>query len=188
MVSRQRGHFSARLDVPGFDRAIVTGSREPSAIRVVGHGSSADAVYDGRYDAHGLSFVEGIVVRTPPGINLVPGQMLVTSGSVREYREFEARLSFRSGADGGRASLLSVFPEQALFEFGRPLPLAFRSAEADLRTITTSIELTVASDRQTIRAEIELMNGLALEVGQRFRILDGDGRIAGAGVVTRLVN
>ena len=155
-------------------------------LRVVGQGSQAEVVVDARYDGHGLDFADGLIVDLPPGVTLVPGHVLTTSDAVRESRSFQARVAFLSVADGGPDGLFSVLPGQGVLQVGRTLRLAFRGGEADLSEFRLGVDPAVDLTSQAVRADFGLFEAIALEVGQRFRILDADGRLAGAGVVTRL--
>lgn len=117
----------------------------------------------------------GLLLRGVEPHQVQRGQVLSFPGSIGQYTKFEAEAFFLEPADGGSSEKITV------------------NRTADFYIRTTQIKGTIGfSPKQTVIAKgqdayigVMLKTPMALEVGLRFVIREGD-RTIGAGMISRL--
>jgi len=118
----------------------------------------------------------GILIRGVKKEDVHRGQVLAKPGSVTPHKDFEAEIYILSKDEGGRHTpVLNGYKPQFY-----------------IRTTDVTGELKLAEGTEmampgdTIKANISLINPVALEEQQRFAIREG-GRTVGTGVVTKII-
>ena len=118
----------------------------------------------------------GVLLRGVKREDVERGQVLASPGSITPHTHFECELYVLTKEEGGRHT---PFPK------GYQPQFFFRTTD-----VTGAVVLPDGVDRvmpgDTITAGIELINPIAMEVGQRFAIREG-GRTVGAGLVLKIL-
>ena len=118
----------------------------------------------------------GILLRGVKLDEIKRGQVLATPGSITPHARFECELYVLKKEEGGRHT-----------PFPRGYAPQFFFSTTDVTgaiALPTGVDLVMPGDTMTV--SVELMNSIAMEVGQRFAIREG-GKTVGAGVVSRIV-
>jgi elongation factor Tu len=118
----------------------------------------------------------GVLLRGVKREELERGQVLATPGSITPHTRFECELYVLKKEEGGRHT-----------PFPRGYAPQFFFSTTDVTgaiALPTDVDLVMPGD--TVPVSVELLNSIAMEVGQRFAIREG-GKTVGAGVVSRIV-
>jgi elongation factor Tu len=100
------------------------------------------------------------------------GQVLATPGSIAPHTRFECELYVLTAAEGGR---------HTPFVKGYAPQFFFQTTDVT-GTVTWPEGVETIMPGDTTKVSVELMNPIAMEVGQRFAVREG-GRTVGAGVI-----
>ena len=118
----------------------------------------------------------GVLLRGVKREELERGQVLATPGSITPHTRFECELYVLKKEEGGRHT---PFPRGYAPQF-------FFSTTDVTGTIALPTDVDLVMPGDTTMVSVELLNSIAMEVGQRFAIREG-GKTVGAGVVSRIV-
>jgi elongation factor Tu len=117
----------------------------------------------------------GILLRGVDADEVERGQVIARPGSIRPHARFESEVYVLTKEEGGRHSPVKAGFEPQFF---------FRTTD-----VTGSIKLPEGVDNvmpgETVTATIELFKPIAMEVGQRFAIREGN-KTVGAGKVLKI--
>lgn len=119
----------------------------------------------------------GLLLRGVKRDDVVRGQVICKSGSIKTYSKFEAQVYVLSKEEGGRHT--------PFFTNYRP-QFFFRTADVTGNILLPEgVQMVMPGDNITFQAE--LITPIAMTQGLRFAIREG-GRTVGAGVVTKLIS
>jgi elongation factor Tu len=118
----------------------------------------------------------GVLLRGVKREELERGQVLATPGSITPHTRFECELYVLKKEEGGRHT---PFPRGYAPQF-------FFSTTDVTGTIALPTDVDLVMPGDTTMVSVDLLNSIAMEVGQRFAIREG-GKTVGAGVVSRIV-
>ena len=164
---------------------IVIGQR----LDVVGHGSGAQVIVEGRFDVPGLDTDEltGLWIRSAEGVSIQSGHVLSAPGTLEASKAFESSIYFLPNQEGAALSLFSPIPAdasstpRAVFQYGGAPGFYFRASSVPPARMSMNYSQPIST------AQITLGTDIALYRGQRFRIVGDDGKIIGSGVVTKII-
>jgi len=118
----------------------------------------------------------GVLLRGVKREEIERGQVLATPGSITPHTRFECELYVLKKEEGGRHT---PFPRGYAPQF-------FFSTTDVTGTIALPTDVDLVMPGDTVTVSVDLLNSIAMEVGQRFAIREG-GKTVGAGVVSRIV-
>jgi len=118
----------------------------------------------------------GVLLRGVKREEIERGQVLATPGSITPHTRFECELYVLKKEEGGRHT---PFPRGYAPQF-------FFSTTDVTGTIALPTDVDLVMPGDTVTVSVELLNSIAMEVGQRFAIREG-GKTVGAGVVSKIV-
>lgn len=107
--------------------------------------------------------------------DLERGQVLASIGSIRAYKKFSAQVTMNTREEGGRHT--------PFFDGYKP-GIRIRSVNIP-GSLKLPYGMSMGMPGQSLEAEIELRAPVALEVGTKFTLREGD-RTVGSGICTRL--